>query len=523
MRTKFFISLIVLLNIFSSNSLSAASTGSDSLKCSSLSSETILKLKTIWSGSDNAASLQFFDFDGHFGEVYAGYHAADGEYRLFQSPSKSHTYGFYSNGYVKEGKWKFYGNFNYHNSLGEKIKWVSVMEPYSGNPYTVGDSIGGDYWKEYFTMEGKISHSLSDRLAWGLDIKYDAGVGTKRKDPRPDNTITNFDIRPGIVLSFDKLKFGGNFRYQGGKEDIAFELVSGKKFDLFYFNGMGVFSSTIERDPRFAISNLYGGSLQVVFDSESIKNYTSASFDKKVTDIKRGKFDPLQIALVDNYSTEINSDFIFGSNNLRINRLGLNYLSTKIYGQEPVVKPELMQVTYQWSTVAKYTLFWNESSQYKLSYSFSKLHDADHMNWGARIEGSVYSDKTKYYFVPEYNQQEFNQFSIDGLFEKGMLFGQWETLFSIGGAYRSSFDNSLEIVSDETLLKTVNTDFVTQDFQYNTAGLWQIGASAKVGKQILINQSPVQLFMDAGYKLTVSDLPGDLKWKMVEFKLGMKF
>ncbi|HBL76901.1 MAG: hypothetical protein A2W90_00955 [Bacteroidetes bacterium GWF2_42_66] len=507
--------------------LTAVNSDSDTLKSSSLSTEKLLNLKTVWSESSNAASLTFFDFDGHFGSVYFGFNNAQGDYRLFQAPDQSSQYGFYSNGYVKEGKWKFYGNFNYYNAQEKNIKWTGVIEPYNENPYTVGDSIGGNYWKEYFKMQGKGAFELNRLVSLGFDIRYDAGVGTKRKDPRPTNIITSFDVRPGVVFNLDKIKIGTNFRYQGGKEDINFEKVTDNKFDIFYFKGLGTFSSETSTasgfNDSYTISNLYGGSLQFTFDTEFIRNYTSANFDKKVTDIKRGASDPLQIALVDNYITDINSVFLFGSNDKKINRLGLNYVRQKIYGQEPVVEPKLLQVTYQWSTVAKYTLYWNEASNYNVNYSYYDFTDTDHINWGAKINCTVSSDKTTYYFVPEYNKLSYNQFVVDGLLEKGFVWNKWESLFSANGGYRMSFDNSLEIVTDEKLLENVRTDFINQDFNYYTSGLWQIGASVKIGRQISINHSPVQFFLDAGYKLMVSDLPGDLNWEILELKLGMNF
>jgi hypothetical protein len=528
MMKKRLITLVyILLIVFSSNILLAVNAGSDTLKCSSISAEKLLNLKTVWSGSGNAASLAFFDFDSHFGEAYFGFNTANGDYRLFQAPDHSNQYGFYSNGYVKHGNWKFYGNFNYFDIQEKNIKWVDMIEPYNGNPYTVGDSIGGNYWKEYFKMQGKVAYSLNNLISLGFDVRYDAGIGTKRKDPRPENTITNFDIRPGFVLNFDKIKLGANFRYQGEKEDVEFNLVTSNHYSIFYFKGLGAFTSEASTasglNDSYTVSNLYGGSVQLAFDTKLFKNYTSVNFDKKVTDIQRGVSDPLQIALVDNYITDGNSVFLFGSGDKKISRLEIGYLKQKIYGLEPVVEPKLQQVTYQWSTVAKYTLFWNEASEYKVSYSFYNLFDTGSINWGAKINGKVRSDKTTYYFVPEYNKQAYNQLVLDALFEKGFLCNKWESIFSLNGGYRKSFDNLLEVAKDVNLLQNVRTDFISRDFNYNTSGLWQIGANAKVGREVSINHSSVQLFLEAGCKMMVSDLPGDPKWNISEVKLGMNF
>jgi hypothetical protein len=131
-------------------------------------------------------------------------------------------------------------------------------EPYNDNPYTVGDSIGGNYTKEYFNMVGKGAFSLNEKLSFGFDVNYSTGVGAKRKDPRPENTITTFDFIPGIIYSFNKIKLGLNFRYQGSTEEIDFSSVTSKTNYLFHFKGLGVYTSTSEFDKRIHNSNLRG-------------------------------------------------------------------------------------------------------------------------------------------------------------------------------------------------------------------------------------------------------------------------
>jgi hypothetical protein len=527
MKKRIILPLYLLLIVFSSNISMADNSVGDTLKCSSLSAERLLNLKTVWSVSSNAASLTFFDFDRHFGEAYFGFNNASGDYRLFQAPHRSNQYGFYSNGYVKQGDWKFYGNFNYYNIQEKNIKWVDMIEPYNGNPYTVGDSIGGNYWKEYFKMQGKVAYSLNSLISLGIDMRYDAGVGTKRKDPRPENTITNFDIRPGVVVSFPKLKLGANLRYQGEKEDLNFNLVTGNHYSAFYFKGLGSFTSEASTatglNDSYTTSNLYGGSFQLAFGTKFFSNFTSVNFDKKVTDIQRGASNPLQIALVDNYLTDVHSVFLFKPNEKRINRLEVSYIRQLIYGQEPVVEPKLQQVTYQWSTVAKYTLYWNEASEYNVNYAHYHLTDEGSINWGTRINCKVSSDITTYYFVPEFNKLDYNQFTLEALLEKGFMCNKWESLFSLNGGFRQSFDNLLEVTADQKLLESVRTDFMNMDFNYNTAGVWQVGAVAKAGRQVFINHAPVRVFLEAAYKMLLSDLAGDLKWNIAELKLGMNF
>ena len=514
----------IILIVISNNTLKAISPDSDIKNTVSLSNEKILELNTIWFGTTNAAALTFYDFNGQLGKASLNYEHSEGDYKLFQENGSSNVYGFYTDGYIEKGKWKFYGKFNYNNSLSPGTKWVDVMNPYNGNPYTVGDSIGGKYWKEYFIMEGKGAYKLNELVSLGFDINYTTGEGTKRKDPRPVNVTTTFDICPGIVFNLGKIKAGADFKYLTEKEDIEFEtVVSDNNYDLFYFRGLGVFSSTFQLDDRFTETELFGGGFQFVYDNQNFKNITSVDFDKKVTDIKRGSSHPLQVVMLDNYFTDMSTTFMFLPSEKEVNKLSFSYNNLKIYGQEPVVEPKLEQTQYQWSTAAKYTLYWNKAQQYMINFSHYKFTDANHIDWGTEISGKINSDKTTYYFVPEFNKQTVNQYTISALVEKGMVLKKSEVLLSVNGVYRNSFDSSLKIVEDENLLSVVNTDFINHDFEYLSAAIWQAGVSLKIGKPVTLDKFPCEVFLNTSYNITISDLPENANWKNFELKLGIIF
>lgn len=503
---------------------SQAFTPADSVNaCTSLATKKILHLQTIWSGSSNAASLNYFECGDRIGDAYVYSDFSEGDYHLFQRGESVRKVGFFTDGYVQLNNWKFYGSFDYYNQLNKDVKWVDVMDPYCGNPYTLGDSIGGNYTKEYFNMEGKMSYLVSDHTSMGLDVKYVAGVGAKRKDPRPKNIVTTFDISPGILFNLNKMKIGANFRYEGSKEDIEITTVTENTYDIFYFKGLGVYTSTTEYDDWSSESDLLGGGLQFNFDGHSWSNLTEVNINKKSTDIKRGTTYPLQIVLLERFNTDVSSIFQFSTDEKKVKKLKLFFRDVRSYGNEPVVEPKLEQVTYQWSTAAKYTIYWDERQEYGLDYSYYKIIDKHHINWGGKLAAKVNSSETTYYFVPEYNRQKLNCYELDATLEKGFQFRASEILLSLDGGYHDSFDSSLEFVEESTLLETVNTEFVTNDFNYYSAGLWKFGASAKIGKVMSLYQSPVQVFFDAGYQLLVADLDGKPKWNNFQIKLGMNF
>jgi hypothetical protein len=480
---------------------------SDSLGHSytSISTEKIMMLKSLWSESSNPAGLSRIDFGNRVAKAWLGYNYESGDYSLFQEPEELNRYGFYTNGYSKVGRWRFYGNFNYYNETSNRVRWVDVMEPYNGNPYTVGDSVGGNYWKEYYNMEGKSTLILTNQLSLGFDVKYKGGVGTKRKDPRPENTITDFEFSPGLVWQAGRLMFGASFRLGSGKEDIKFDAVNDRKNDLFYFRGLSAFSSTTEEDGRYSQSNLLGGGIQGNISGQFMDNYYSFHFNRQTTDIKRGDIYPLQMVLLDKYTTEASSLFLFNPKGKNISRLKLQYNGSRVYGQEPVVEPKLEEVSWQWSTAAKYTLYWNSCSDYVVGYTYYKIRDLHHFYWGGSIQGKYTTDNTTYYFVPEFNRQKINQFLLDALFEKGFLTGKNQLVVTLNGGYRTSPFHSLIIVEDEKLRKTVQIDFLEHDYDYRVTNLLEAGIRMNYGRDIYLSKFLVQFFIETGYRRFSAD------------------
>jgi len=481
---------------------------STDLVCTTISTERIMLLNSTWSESSNAASLSCFNCERGVAKAWLGYLHESGNYRLFQEPDETNRYGFHTNGYSAVGKWRFYGSFNYFSETDGGISWVNVIEPYNGNPYTVGDSVGGDYWKEYYTMEGKATWMMNGNFSAGIDVKYRGGVGTKRKDPRPENTITDFEITPGVIWNSGKLRLGASLRIESGKEDIEFTSVTGNKFDLFYFRGLGAFSTTMDDDGRYSETRLFGGGIQGNYVGNSVDNLTTFHFNRKTTDIKRGDTYPLQVVFLDEYLTEAASVFLFNPGSKNINRLRLNYNQRKAYGQEPVVEPNLEEISYQWSTAAKYTLYWQSVSDCGFSYSYFKGIDRHHFNWGATLNGKYSTEITTYYFVPEFNRQKINLISMGASFEKSLLTGQNHLVMALSGGFRHSPKHSLEIAEDEVLIQKIQVQFVHHDYEYNRSDVWDAGLQIDYASEIRLKNMAFQLFVEAGFKKMTADFHG---------------
>ena len=519
---KYISGFLLVAIFFAVANLSYANSNDSIQQKTSLSSEKILNLKTVWTKSSNAAGLQFFDIQNKIAKAYINFNHENGDFHLFQQEKENSELGFYTNGYLNFNRWKFYGDFNYFKQTCEDAKWVDVLEPYNDNPYILGDSAGGTYYKEYFKMRGKAAYQINEALTFGFDVKYKAGVGARRKDPRPSNEITSFDIIQGLIFNFNKIKLGANFRYEGGKEDIELSTVTDNIFNFYHFKGLGAYTMSTEKDVRSSESNLFGGGLQFNFNGNKITNLTELNFHKKTTDIKRGKTYPLQVVLLEKFNTSVTSTFLFSPSEKTIKKLTLHFNDKYIYGHEPVVEPKLEQVSYQWSTLAKYTLYWHNEQEFAIDYSYYKLVDANHFNWGGKVTGKVVTSKSSYYFVPEANEQTLNYFEINGNLEKEFQAELNTIILSFDGSYRKGFNSSYEFITEESLLENVNSNFVKHDFDYYNSQLLLFGGSFQYGRMVKIYKSPVQLFLSANFKRLVSQM-NNTNRNIFSIKLGMNF
>uniref|UniRef100_UPI003217558C DUF6850 family outer membrane beta-barrel protein n=1 Tax=uncultured Draconibacterium sp. TaxID=1573823 RepID=UPI003217558C len=490
---------------------------------SSLSSEKILYLKTLWSESNNAAGLWYFNVQKRLGKAELNFHLEEGEYHRLQGAEKQNKYGFYTDGYAALKNWKFYGDFNYFGQKDLGAQWVDVLDPFDDNPYILGDASKTRYTKEYFDMNAKGAWNINSRFNMGFEVNYKTGVGARRKDPRPENTSTSFDIKPGIIYTFKHVNIGANFHFQTAKEDITFENITDSIYSYFHFKGLGAFTSSQEEDERSQESTLMGGGLQFAFNGDKFRNLTEVNFYQKENDIKRGKTYPLQVVLFEKFQTDISSVFIINPSQLTANKLQLYFNDKHIYGHEPVVDPQLIQQSYQWKTVGKYTLYWLQENNFGLNYSYYKLHDNNHINWGASFNSSITKSQSKYYFIPEKNNQELNYFTLNTTLEKEFITQPADIVLSFSSGIRKGFNSSLELVADESLLETVNSELVQHDFDYFNERLIQFGGKIQFGKNINIYHTSTQLFLTAEYNRQTSQMHSNSNRDNFTIQLGINF
>ena len=509
------IEVITVCSVFAENA--------DSVKQTSLSSEKILLLKTNWTDSENPASLHFFDIQQKIGKAELVFDYQNGDFHLYQEEKENKNLGFFTNGYVKLNDWKFYGDFSYFKQTQNGVKWVDVLEPYNDNPYTLGDKVGGTYYNEFFNMRAKAAYPINKLMLFGFDVLYFTEMGARRKDPRPQNEITRFDISPGIIFNINKIKLGAHFNYQTSKEDVELIIITDSIYDFYHFKGLGSFTSTTETDDRSSETELLGAGLQVNFKGKSLSNVSEFNFSRKETDINRGETFPLQVVLLEKYTSSFSSTFQFLHAKNTLKKLHLSFTDKRIFGHEPVVEPKLQQVSYQWNTVAKYTLYWFKQQQFGVNYSYYKIIDANHFNWGGKLSGQLTNSESTYYFVPEYNRQKLNYFQVNALFEKEMRLHSFDFILAANSNFQKGFNSSLEIINDDILLENVQTDFVSHDFDYFNQTAFSFGGAFEMGKNMKIDNSTLQLFVKIDYNRRISQMNDNPFRNKLSIKLGMNF
>lgn len=477
---------------------------------------------SVWDASANAAGLQFIEFDNKVTNASINYDFNKGNFHRFQDEKELHNLGFFTKGYVHLSKWKFYGDFGYFNRKDKGVKWVDVLKPYNYNPYTIGDSVGGTYHKEYFQMSGKAAWQTSEKILLGFNLNYETGVGARRKDPRPKNISSSFSISPAIIYNLGNIRIGGNVLFNTSKEDIEFTTVTDSLYSYLHFKGLGVYTSSFEKDKRSDESTLYGGALQFNYSNNKLQNLTEIEFSKKTSDIKRGESVPLQVVSLENFSTELRSTFLL-KRQKNVSKLAVQFSDKHLYGHEPVVEPKMQQVNFQWETLAKYTLYWHKQQEYELQYSFYKLQNNHHINWGAKFSGMLHASNTEYYFVPQRNTQDLNYYKLNFELEKEFFKEKNSLLLILNSMVRQGFNSSYRFVDDEILIESVNTKFVEHDFEYYDSSLIELGGELNYGRAVDLYSTPIQVFISLKYTRQQSEMNENIHRNNLSLKLGVNF
>lgn len=167
----------------------------------------------------------------------------------------------HSESFSAKGRHVYFGSAGFETGKRENTRWNNVEDFQLLSPYLVADSIGGDFYRETYRMEGGFT-TLNPHFHWGLRAKYSGGVSFRQSDPRPLNTVSVLGLQPGIVFHSSEWRWGLSGQYSRYRQNvnISVERVNHLVF-LYIMQGFGhynpFFSDFISHFNRIYKGNKY--------------------------------------------------------------------------------------------------------------------------------------------------------------------------------------------------------------------------------------------------------------------------
>jgi hypothetical protein len=147
--------------------------------------------------------------------------AASGSFKRPQEAASTAGTSFLSTGAYRFGDWQSIGTFRYVNSEERDIPWLSVADPYRGNPYLWADTNGGDWSSHSIGVKTALgSPEWYGMVRGGLQMDYTVAQGNRRNDPRPLYRVRNVSVKPGVRLALSEdHAVAGSIQYGWRRED----------------------------------------------------------------------------------------------------------------------------------------------------------------------------------------------------------------------------------------------------------------------------------------------------------------
>jgi len=155
----------------------------------------------------------------------------------------------------------FFGNAKYELNSNKNIRWSNIDNHQMLSPYIVADSVGGNYLREKYGIEGGFSQ-LIQNFEWGIRGIYHGSVAYRQIDPRPRNTVSELTIQSGFNLRNRYFYWGFAPSFQRYRQSVEINVEKEKKL-IYLYSGKGL--------------GLYNLQLSDFFSSYS-RNYKSETY-----------------------------------------------------------------------------------------------------------------------------------------------------------------------------------------------------------------------------------------------------
>lgn len=425
-------------------------------------------------------------------------------------------------GYDKIRKVSLYGKASYTISDLKQQRWNNVLFVNPNNPFTLGDSIGGDYDREIFSMEGAVVTPINrdENVNIAFFGKYSAGNNADQTDPRPLMNAVRYTVRSGITYEKSNWLFGANLTYEGYRENISISSVNiNWVHHFFLFQGLG---NTITRTgtgySRRYDGNGIGGDLQIAYNIGRFNNVLEIGYLRNQESANDGSVSSFfRAGDFEEFTYHIANITSFRQNEQTIHQLHLSGMFNPIKGiwfDQVQVMDENSQTIWQ---------VYNQSVKHKedivradLKYAFWEKKTDLSNNYILSLSGNYRQSETNHY--PEGYFQEYA--TIYTQVDAKKWFKVKDINHIVVGAntgYRTRISGQNDFAG-----LPLNNLYAYPVYDYLTADFWQAQLSLELNRRLDFNRVSLNAFIRPSfhYIQTLDDTPPFKKEKRNNFQLS---
>ena len=277
------------------------------------------ELRVYMSSFLSNPALQFLNPDSTYTDLSVNWGLTNaGELYIIEGGNKAENVSFNVHSFKRKGATVLYGGAGYEKRRNHNIKWNSVADYQLVAPYIVADTIGGTSKQEQYSFFGGYAHKW-DNITFGIDAKYHAGESYRTLDPRPESTVSDFNINIGMALPLlANHQLGFNAMYNNYKQEFDIKIYRpGGGNKIFYMKGLGIcdenFSTVISENDgtgNYYVSDAYKLNLQLYPQGDGY--FSAISFKQGTLYLKNDNSNNtyyLNQLNTDNYYAEIGRQF----------------------------------------------------------------------------------------------------------------------------------------------------------------------------------------------------------------------
>lgn len=502
-----------------------------------------LEKSAPWIVSENGAGL-VFNSAQNFSSFGAFYGYDNGEYKNYYDPSEYNTFGISTKSYVKVKDVYYFGELIYDYGIKQNQAWLGTIYPNTTNDPIV-DSIPGKVLREDYYLNGKIGYPLSDQISIGLGVNYHTATAAKRTDGRNRNTLSSFNISPGIVFNKGILSVGLNLSYKHDVERVDYEYLgdkTGKSIyymeGLFFYSKTGITSTTILERGYF--KDYFGGALQVELRKNNVKFFNQLKVDYNNEDDYEGNSLLKRYAYTDGLKYDYSGTLSVITKTID-NYLKLGFTNNQQFSYNVITNYELVPneiSTWDYFEYGKTLRYMVDDTRYSAEYKgFLKRQDGCKWNfsWIFTLGANYNKVKKDYKIYPAIYHQDYENTEIYANILKNFRIKDIALIdVDVEGSYVNGDGTMLEYknpITTGSLL--LNNSLLQHDFAYRTADRAKIGGGVKY-THILNATKGMTAFCKASYtyQYLIDDggldnildgvLPGTYK-SFVNVSIGLNF